>query len=101
MCAYYHLSTFLSGWTSFPLLSSHNHSSCICLLIILSKLLSLSLSVSLSHFNISICDALWKKPYLRFLQQCCRGLTMIFYKAVFSPLQHSNTLKVVHFEGLD
>ena len=41
------------------------------------------LSLSLSLLNISICDALWKKPYLRFLQQCCRGFTMIFYKAVF------------------
>ena len=92
---FYHLSTFLS---------SHNHSCCICLLIIFSKLLarslSLSLPPSLPPSNISICDAFWKKLYLRFLQQCCRGFTT-FYKAVFSLFQHTNTLKVVHFEGMN
>ena len=56
--------------------------------------------VSLSLFSISIYDALWRKPYLRFLQQCSRGFA-IFYKAVLSPFQHRNTLKVVHSEGMD
>lgn len=68
---------------------------------VISGCLSFSVNCSFSLSNTFICDALWKKPYLRFLQQCCRGFTMIFYKAVFSLFRHSNTLNIVHFEGMD
>jgi hypothetical protein len=44
---YYHFSTFLLGWTSFPFLSSHNHTCCIWLLIF-SKLLF----VCLQYFHL-------------------------------------------------
>ena len=50
---YYQLSNVLSGWTSFPLLSSHNHSCCICLLIIFGKLLFVSLSPIFSFVMLS------------------------------------------------
>jgi len=59
-----------------------------------------SVNRCLSLSSISICDALWKKPYLRFLTAVLqRSHHDILQSCFFPPFQHRIT--TVHFVGMD